>query len=431
MLENRTINFTKQNIEQLPTPSKGKSYYKDSREKGLSLYVTSYGVKTFFIRKRIKGRDERIIIGPADIIPVEKARKEARILKGQIAEGLDPVAEKKKELSNKLTFGEQFKEYIEVYSKPHKKSWQYDVREVPKYLSHWFKKRMIDITRYDVQKIQKDVFENHGVYQANRIVERISSIYNKAIEWGWEGINPASRVKKYKEKSRDRFILPAEMPCLIRALNEEMNETARHFIWMLLLAGARKTNTLQMRWEQINWEHKTWRIPDSKNGEVLLLPLVDHAMDILRKRKEISVSDWVFPSDLDPRSHFVNVKRAWKRVKQKATIYFWSSDEKLKLLVEQCRDEIDNEYFVSLWIKLIIKVAKDDGITLPVGLMDVRLHDVRRTFGSYQAIGGSSLTIIGKSLGHRSVKSTEVYARLNLDPVRSSIEKATNAMLSF
>lgn len=430
MTDNKAINFTKQAIEQLPIPNKGKSYYKDIKEKGLSLYVTSYGTKTFFVRKRVKGRDERIIIGSTELIPVEKARKTARILKGQIAEGLDPVAEKRKDISNKLTFGQQFKEYIEVYAKPHKKSWQYDAREVPKFLSHWFKRRMCDITRYDVQKIQKDIFEKHGIYQSNRIIERISSIYNKAIEWGWQGTNPASRVKKYKERSRDRFILPAEMPCLVQALDDEWNTTPRDFIWMLLLAGARKTNTLQMRWDQINWEHKTWRIPDSKNGEVLLLPLVDRAMDILRERKENSVSDWVFPSDTDPRHHFVNAKRAWKRTKQKATIHYWSADDRLAILIEQCRDEINNEYYVDSWFKLIVKRAEQQNITLPVGLMDIRLHDVRRTFGSYQAISGSSLTIIGKSLGHKSHKSTEVYARLNLDPVRASIQKATDAMFS-
>ena len=58
----------------------------------------------------------------------------------------------------------------------------------------------------------------------------------------------------------------------------------------------------------------------------------------------------------------------------------------------------------------------------------VRIHDIRRTFGSYQALTGASLPVIGKSLGHKSMKSTQIYARLNLDPVRTSIEKATEAM---
>ncbi len=428
-MASKTINFTKQTIEQLPVPEKGRVFYQDKKEKGLSLYITSHGTKTFFIRKRVRGRDERIIIGSPDYIPVEKARKQARILKGQIAEGLDPVLEKRKELSNQLTFGKHFGDYMELYSKVHKKSWRSDQREVTKYLSGWFKRRLCDISRFEVQKTHQRVFETNGLYQANRILERISAIYNKAIEWGWEGENPATRIKKYKEKSRDRFVQPSEMPYLLRALDEEFNQTAKDLFWILLLVGVRKTNALQMRWEQINWDHKTWRVPDSKNGETLLLPLVDRAIEILKRRKEFSNSDWVFPSDTNPVGHFVNIKRAWKRTLQKATIYYWSEDEKLRHIVEDAREELQNEYFVTMWIKLIRKKAENNGVKLPTGLMDIRLHDIRRTFGSYQAINGASLTIIGKSLGHKSSHATQIYARLNLDPVRASVEQATETML--
>ena len=61
-------------------------------------------------------------------------------------------------------------------------------------------------------------------------------------------------------------------------------------------------------------------------------------------------------------------------------------------------------------------------------MQDLRPHDLRRTPGSYQAITGSSLPIIGKSLGHKSQAATQIYARLDLDPVRNSVKKATEAM---
>ncbi len=41
---------------------------------------------------------------------------------------------------------------------------------------------------------------------------------------------------------------------------------------------------------------------------------------------------------------------------------------------------------------------------------------------------GTSLQIIGKSLGHKSMQSTEIYARLTTDPVREAVEKATEKM---
>jgi integrase len=58
----------------------------------------------------------------------------------------------------------------------------------------------------------------------------------------------------------------------------------------------------------------------------------------------------------------------------------------------------------------------------------LRLHDLRRTLGSWQAATGANSYIIGKSLGHKSQQAIAVYARLNLDPVRDSMGKAVKAM---
>ncbi len=76
------------------------------------------------------------------------------------------------------------------------------------------------------------------------------------------------------------------------------------------------------------------------------------------------------------------------------------------------------------------KVAADleidtNGSRLP----DLRIHDLRRTLGSWQAKTGASLVVIGKSLNHKSTSTTAIYARLDLDPVRHAVNTATSAML--
>jgi len=40
------------------------------------------------------------------------------------------------------------------------------------------------------------------------------------------------------------------------------------------------------------------------------------------------------------------------------------------------------------------------------------------------------LVIVGKSLNHKSPSTTAIYARLDLDPVRESVDRATDAMLA-
>ena len=39
------------------------------------------------------------------------------------------------------------------------------------------------------------------------------------------------------------------------------------------------------------------------------------------------------------------------------------------------------------------------------------------------------MAIIGKSLGHKDLKSTQVYARLQLDPVKDAVSRATGAII--
>jgi integrase len=62
-------------------------------------------------------------------------------------------------------------------------------------------------------------------------------------------------------------------------------------------------------------------------------------------------------------------------------------------------------------------------------LSDIRIHDLRRTMGSWQARTGATMLVIGKSLGHKSQQATAVYAHLDIDPVRSAMETAAAAML--
>ena len=62
-------------------------------------------------------------------------------------------------------------------------------------------------------------------------------------------------------------------------------------------------------------------------------------------------------------------------------------------------------------------------------LEDLRIHDLRRSMGSWMTIQGTSLPIVGKALGHKTSQATSVYARLNLDPVRLAMEQAVEAMV--
>ncbi|MFC1659684.1 tyrosine-type recombinase/integrase [Pseudomonadota bacterium] len=380
----KKINFTKSELNNIMAPKTGRKYYQDTKEKGLSFYITSNGVKTFYIRKRVNGKDEKIIIGNYPDLSVENARKQASIVKGKIAQGINPNDEKNK-LNKEIVFGDLFEQYLSRYSKKHKKTWKYDEREIKRFCNNWFKRKISRITNQDIRFLHEKMGKENGYYQANRFLAVLKSLFNKAIEWGWQGTNPCMGIKKFKEKSRDRFIQPDELPRFFKALNEEENIVARDYIYMSLYTGARKGNVLAMRWDEINFTTKQWKIPITKNDESLTIPLIEEAIEILKniklnQEKNNNKTDWIFSSLTSKSGHIEDPKKAWQRILKRAKI------------------------------------------------KDLRLHDIRRTLGSYQAISGSSLQIIGKSLGHKTHQATQIYSRINLDPVRESIKKAVEVI---
>jgi integrase len=123
-----------------------------------------------------------------------------------------------------------------------------------------------------------------GKYEANRTLAYIRAIHNKIIEWGWKGTNPAAGIHKFKGQKKDRFILHDELPKLMEALEIEPNKNMKDFFLVCLYTGARYGNVLSMRWEDLDFSINEWRIPDTKNGEPVRIPLIGKALDVLNNR---------------------------------------------------------------------------------------------------------------------------------------------------
>jgi integrase len=347
-----------------------------------------------------------VTIGPYPDLTIDQARGEAARLNGAIARGENP-ASKRRLVRAEATLFELFTTWLEHYAKHNKKTRADDEGMFNKHLNTWKFRKISDIRRLDIVNLHAQIGAKTGPYAANRVVELLSSIFNKGIEWGWEGANPATKIKAFREKKRERFLQPEELPAFFEALSKELNQTIRDYILIALLTGARRSNVQSMRWEEISWKTEAWRIPETKSGEPVTVPLSPRALAILENRKSSSDCEWVFPGP-GATGHLVEPKTAWKRILKNAAAI-----------------QLKN------WLhanpgKNAANFAKE----FPAGVFqDLRIHDLRRTLGSWQAATGASLPIIGKSLGHKSLGATQVYARLNLDPVRASVNKATDALM--
>jgi integrase len=328
----------------------------------------------------VLGRPERVRLGVFPDLSVENARDLAKTIVGDIAMGKDPMAERRR-AREVPTLREAFEVWRDAHAKEHRKTWRKDERRFNSHLRRFHARRMNAIRTAEVALWHNETKQRHGLYEANRCFELLRTIYNKAKSLlKYMGPSPCEGLRKFREQSRDRFLSADELPRFFAALAQEPNMVLQGFFLLALLTGARRSNLETMRWVDIDWNLCSWRIPETKAGLPVVVPLVALAIETLRKLREISNgSEWVFPGRDGP---IRNIALPWARLLKRA------------------------------------------------GLENLRLHDLRRSLGSWQAIGGSSLNVIGKSLGHTSLAATAVYARLTVDPVRESVEKATAAMLA-
>jgi integrase len=280
-----------------------------------------------------------------------------------------------------------------------------------------------------MQRLFNRITEKSGKIAANRFIDRLRAIFNKGIEYGWKGVNPVTGIKKHKSKSRDRYLQKEELPKFFEALQEEENIKLKDYILLSLLTGIRKSNVLSIRWQDISFQNETLYLPDTKNGVPQLVPLVPDALEILKRRaKNKDGSQWIFPSETSASGHLIEPKKVWKRILQNTTLKIWQDDSNLKPFIENVKKSLSVGYSVNQLFNTINEEAKKQGVELPTAVMDVRLHDLRRSLGSWLCHSGASQYIIGKSLNHKSSKSTEVYARLQIDPVREAMNKAVQVM---
>ena len=396
--------FTKRSIESLPVPvNDSRPEYMDVNTPCLGLRVTKSGAKSFFYSKRISGRKERLTIGQYPAVTVDQARKIAAQYNGVVANGLNPAVEVRS-IRQEVTLGEMFEIYIERYAKIHKKTWRIDEQRYNCHatkLSSW---KLSSINSGDIKELvhyvarhkrqNKQVINGRTVVSraggegaANQMLRLLKTVFNYAISEQWKGDNPCAGIKEYPSQPRDRFLDKSEMPNFFKALSELQNHTMRDFFLMSLFTGARKANVMAMRWDQVNFDKATWFIPRTKNGTSHEVPLVEAALTLLELRKGLTVDDnaWVFMSSYSKSGHIESPEKAWKSLLSKAGIVHYRG---------------------------------------------TRIHDLRRSMGSWQVNLGSSLAIIGKSLNHKNLATTAIYAHVNKDPVRQSMEKASVAMIA-
>ena len=382
----RRLNFTKEALNAIKPPAEGRLYVYDAKQPGLALCVTAADSRTFYVYRKVNGKPERILLGPWHVLTIEQARDKAAQHNGKIAEGFNPN-DKRRAARNAPTFRVVFDEFLKRPTKTKAKREKSATtvkgyrQQFEAYLVPWHERQLSTVTRPDVEKLHNELASSIGNHTANRVLSLVKALFNAAIDLEWFTANPAAKVPAFEEQSRSRFLQADELPRFWAALEAEPSEKARDFFKLALFTGQRRSNVLSMRWADVNLERALWTIPQTKTGRHEV-PLTAEALTVLNRRHAgRGDAEFVFPAH-HGGGHLKDPMRQWRS---------------------------------------ILKAA---------GIGNLRIHDLRRTMGSWQTKTGASRPIVGKLLGHSREETTAVYGRMDLEPVRQSAATATAAMLA-
>lgn len=366
-------------------PATGRETWTDEKLTGFALVVSASGGKVFYWVGRSGHSVTRKALAKYPAISVQQARKLCALRNGEVAAGIDHV-EQRRTASRTLADVWEW-HWTNCVDGQHRTSDRTRRDWLRLFADDWGRLPLSAITRPMIIELQTSLRNGTGdgphPGAANTAVTLLRSLFKTAADNGWlTKSNPLAGITKDRLPSRERFILPEEVKRFFTSM-KKLKQDYQDLFTVALFTGARRSNVLAMRWADIDSMSRVWTIThgEAKAGDAIRLPLSTLVEEILNRRfKARPDSQWVFPSNRGATGHMIEPKRQWARL------------------------------------------LKDSGLT------GLRMHDLRRTLGSWQALADVSLITIGKTLGHKTTAATAVYARLQDETARSAIQSANEAI---
>ena len=323
-------------LDNLPAPAKGFDVVQDMEDARLRLYITSRGVKTFFVRKRVNGKDKRIIIGNYPEIDVDDARR-------AVENVLESATKKSVVRRKKITFKEFLDLYLKNKVRRNEDSYMKLLRSVNRHLTDLFDKNISDISSDDLQNVVSKI---SGTAIAARMQELLQSVFKYAIEQGYIKQNPATDLEKIKQNRRVRPLNKSGLRKLIKVIEKLDDVVLRGAFLMLVYGFAPRSKIFSMAWDDLDFNHDMWQNR----------PLSDRAILLLQNLPQDG--DWVFPSH--GGMHLIDPRTSWRRVVAQAGIPNLTMDDVYKFLMRQVVWTSDKEDFRANLNTLLDEILSDN-----------------------------------------------------------------------
>lgn len=277
------MKLTKAIVDKAQPPiDKDQIFYRDEELRGFALRVTASGVKSFVVETLIGNKVRRMTLGKYGKLTVEQARKEAKSLLGNIARGINPIAEKKALKTKSITLKQAFADYVTA-RKSLKPTTLIDYQRVLKQVvPDWLDKPLSSITKDMVVQRHTQHGESNSKARANLAMRLLRAIFNFAINQyqAEDGrsvivINPVKFLSHarswYRIERRQGVIKQHQLADWYNGLMKlseyySSDDAAfwQDYFLLVLFTGMRRTEAASLRWEYVDLKAKTFTLLDTK-----------------------------------------------------------------------------------------------------------------------------------------------------------------------
>jgi len=374
---------------------------------GLGMRVTPRGQKVWTFRYRVNGEQKRMLFGSYPLMGVASAHKALADAKDKLAAGIDPGAEIAQERAierNAETVAELADEYIERHCKPNLKpagateARQRLDREIIPILG---KMRAKAVTRRDLILLLDGIEDRGTLVLRNRVSSLLSGMFRFGMDRGIIDASPATAIRRVNEgPGRERFLSMEEISAFWHGLDHiNTIPQVKLALKFCLATGQRRGEVAGTSRDEIDDAEALWRLPGerTKNGKSNIIPLPALIKGLVEQADRHRVKPVpAKPNRKDRPAH----------------------DPEPSIFLFPSRSV--GEPIQPATLSRALNLHRE---TLGIG--DARVHDLRRTFTTWNSEIGTSPEILSSLLNHTPQSITgRVYDRSeNIEPKRAAMER--------
>lgn len=357
----------------------------DSQVTGLGCKVFPSGRKAFVLSYRVADRKRLATLGRPSEMSLRTAREMAAKEAVRIRAGEKDPLERRRQVREAPTVADVLARFFDEVAPARIEAGRLTRRTVDEYRRQ--ARRYVEpllgslkvarVTRGDIERVAATLAKTPVL--RNRVLAFLSKVFNLTELWEWrpQQTNPVRGVERAREEARDRILASSELSALNTALKalEKANPFPVAAIRVTAMTGLRISETLSMKWENIDFETSRVVLPATKTGR-RIAPLAAPVLELLEQLPHINGNPWVFAAGRGAATTYRTARAVFAEAATAA------------------------------------------------GLPDVRLHDLRRSLATRLAGAGVNAYTLRDVLGHKTLTMANRYVQAASDALTNATEKA-------